>query len=72
MSLMKLVRRFIVFVLGISVLLVGFVMVFTPGPAIVVIPLGLGILATEFLWARKVLEALKRRLLNNKANGQPK
>jgi uncharacterized protein (TIGR02611 family) len=56
------VRRVIVFILGISVLLAGIVMIVSPGPAVVVIPLGLGILATEFLWARRLLDSLKRRL----------
>ena len=57
-------RRVVVFILGISVLLVGIVMIISPGPACVVIPLGLGILATEFLWARRVLDSLKRRLVD--------
>ena len=67
MALLKLVRRTIVFILGLSVVLVGIVMIVTPGPAIIVIPLGLAILATEFLWARKILETLKRRLVNNRS-----
>ncbi len=50
------------FILGISVLLAGIVMIVSPGPAVVVIPLGLGILATEFIWARRLLDSLKRRL----------
>src|SRR5579872_1415942 len=58
----RLVRRVIVFVLGISVVLVGIVMIVAPGPAVVVIPLGLGILATEFLWARRILHSLQQRL----------
>ena len=52
-------RRVIVFVLGISVVLVGIIMIVTPGPAVVVIPLGLAILATEFLWARRILDRMK-------------
>ncbi len=59
---LKGLRRAIVLVLGLSVLAVGIVMIIGPGPAVVVIPLGLGILATEFLWARRLLDALKRRL----------
>jgi uncharacterized protein (TIGR02611 family) len=59
------VRRFIVFLLGMSVLLVGVVMLVAPGPALIVIPLGLGILATEFVWARTILHRLKERLLKN-------
>jgi hypothetical protein len=37
-------------------------MIVAPGPAVVVIPLGLGILATEFVWARRVLDHAKERL----------
>ena len=58
------VRRAIVFTMGTSVVLIGIVMIVAPGPAVVVIPLGLGILATEFLWARRLLESLKERLMN--------
>src|SRR6478736_3172590 len=61
-ALLRQVRRLIVFVLGISVVLVGMIMIVTPGPAVVVIPLGLAILATEFLWARRLLDSLKGRL----------
>ena len=49
------VRRALVLVFGTLVLLVGIAMIVLPGPAIVVIPLGLAILATEFLWARRLL-----------------
>src|SRR5579872_5969576 len=60
-------RRVTVFILGISVVLVGIVMIVAPGPAVVVIPLGLGILATEFLWARRILDSLQRRLADGHA-----
>ena len=53
------VRRFIVGVIGGMVLLAGFALVFLPGPAFVVIPLGLAILATEFAWARHFLLRLR-------------
>jgi uncharacterized protein (TIGR02611 family) len=49
-------RRAVVSVIGFTVLLIGLAMVILPGPAIVVIPLGLAILATEFVWARRLLE----------------
>ncbi|MFS8084027.1 MAG: PGPGW domain-containing protein [Acidobacteriota bacterium] len=49
-------RRAVVAVIGFSVLLIGVAMVVLPGPAIVVIPLGLAILATEFVWARRLLD----------------
>jgi uncharacterized protein (TIGR02611 family) len=58
----KVVRKVIVAVLGVSVLLSGAAMILLPGPAIVVIPAGLAILATEFAWARSVLRKLKERV----------
>jgi uncharacterized protein (TIGR02611 family) len=56
-------KRILVFILGLSVVLIGIVMIVTPGPAVVVIPLGLGILASEFLWARKLLNQMKSRFI---------
>ena len=61
-TLLRAARRVTVFILGLSVLLVGIVMIVGPGPAVVVIPVGLGILATELLWARRILDSMKRRL----------
>ena len=52
-------RRVIVAVIGFTVILIGVAMIVLPGPAIVVIPLGLAILATEFVWARRVLKKAK-------------
>jgi uncharacterized protein (TIGR02611 family) len=53
-------RRVIVGVIGFTVLLIGLAMVVLPGPAFVVIPLGFAILATEFVWARRVLKKAKK------------
>ncbi len=47
---------------GFAVLACGVALVFLPGPAIVVVPLGLAILATEFRWARRLLEPARRLL----------
>ncbi|MDD2501877.1 MAG: PGPGW domain-containing protein [Geobacter sp.] len=52
-------RQLVVAVIGATVVIIGIIMIFTPGPAIVVIPLGLGILATEFVWARTLLHQVK-------------
>lgn len=49
------IRRVIVGVIGGTVVLIGVALVVLPGPALVVIPLGLAILATEFMWARRLL-----------------
>ena len=50
------VRKFFVGVVGMTVLFTGLALLILPGPAFVVIPLGLAILATEFVWARRWLE----------------
>ncbi len=55
-------RRGVVFLVGASVVLLGFVMIFTPGPAVLVIPLGIAILATEFVWARRILGKVRDHL----------
>jgi uncharacterized protein (TIGR02611 family) len=41
---------------GSGVLLLGIVMLVTPGPAFVLIPAGLAMLALEFAWAERALE----------------
>lgn len=56
------IKRLIVAVTGFTVLLVGIAMIVLPGPAFIVIPLGLGILATEFFWARTVLKHARERI----------
>lgn len=47
-------RKFLVGLIGGSVILIGLIMIVLPGPAILVVPLGVAILATEFAWARRV------------------
>lgn len=56
------VRRAAVFVIGGTILLIGVIMLVTPGPGLLVIPAGLALLATEFLWARRLLARLKEKL----------
>ncbi|MBI5483096.1 MAG: PGPGW domain-containing protein [Deltaproteobacteria bacterium] len=59
---LKQAKRLIVVTVGLTVLGIGIAMIVLPGPAIVVIPVGLGILATEFVWARNLLHKIKERL----------
>ena len=54
------IRKFFVFVIGISVLLIGIAFIVLPGPAFIVIPLGLTILASEFFWARRWLQEFEK------------
>jgi putative transmembrane protein PGPGW len=52
-------RRIAVAVIGGSILVIGIAMVVLPGPAIIVIPIGLGVLGLEFAWARYWLRKLR-------------
>lgn len=54
------VRRLSRIVGGFTLLLVGVVMLVTPGPGWLVILLGLGLLAAEFVWARRLMDRIKR------------
>ncbi|HLC41692.1 MAG TPA: PGPGW domain-containing protein [Methylomirabilota bacterium] len=56
---LKQARRLVVAFLGLTVLLIGLVMIVLPGPAVLVIPIGLAILATEFVWARRLLGRMR-------------
>ena len=56
----KVVRRVIVSVVGATVVLIGIALLVLPGPAFVVIPMGLAILATEYAWARRRLRKVRR------------
>lgn len=63
-------RRIVIAVVGTSVLLLGIVMLVTPGPAVVVIPVGLAILAVEFVWARQWLKKLRQMISRQNAQSQ--
>ena len=60
-------KRLFILLIGLTVLLIGVLMVLTPGPAILVIPLGLAILGIEFAWARRWLVKFKSYLPKKKA-----
>ena len=50
-------------IVGFTLLFIGVAKLVLPGPAIVVIPVALAILGTEFLWARRLVEKLKGRMM---------
>jgi len=52
-------RKLIVGVIGGTVVLVGVIMLVTPGPGWIAIFLGLSILSVEFVWAARLLKRLK-------------
>ena len=58
----KAARRIAVAVVGSTVLVLGVVMIIAPGPAFIVIPIGLAILGIEFAWARMWLKRLRRTI----------
>jgi len=58
----KVARRIAIAVLGSTVLAIGIVMIIAPGPALIVIPIGLAILGIEFAWARIWLKRLRETI----------
>lgn len=54
------VRRAFRILSGFTLLLVGAVMLITPGPGWLTIFLGLSLLAAEFVWARRLMNRIKR------------
>ena len=52
-------RRIVISIVGGCMVLVGIAMIVLPGPAFIVIPAGLGVLALEFAWARLWLKRIK-------------
>lgn len=52
-------RKLIVAIIGGTVLAIGIALIVLPGPAFIVIPIGLAILATEFAWARSAINRAK-------------
>lgn len=64
----KSVKRIFAIIIGFTLLFFGIILLFTPGPAIVVIPLALLILSSEFAWARYWIQHLKRHVTKYNEN----
>jgi uncharacterized protein (TIGR02611 family) len=54
-------KRWLKIVFGFTLLALGVVLIFSPAPGLLVMLLGLGILAAEFVWARRLLNHLKEQ-----------
>ncbi len=65
---MKQIKRLVIAVVGGTVLAIGFALVVLPGPAFIVIPAGLAILAMEFAWARRWLRSARAVLPRRSQN----
>jgi uncharacterized protein (TIGR02611 family) len=68
-------QRIAVTIAGFAVLLAGVALLVLPGPGWLLIFVGLGILSTEYMWARRLLDTAKRKaeqaksaVLDRKAN----
>ena len=57
--MLKHARRIVITIIGSSVILFGLALLVLPGPAFIVIPVGLAILATEYAWARRWLRIIR-------------
>lgn len=68
----RLARKIGVALLGGTVLLIGLALIVLPGPAILVIPFGLTILALEFEWAREWLRKFRAMLQQFRKKFAPK
>jgi len=66
----RVAKRIIVGVVGGTVTLIGIALLVLPGPAFIVIPIGLSILATEFLWAKRWLRKA-RQMANSLKSKRP-
>ena len=55
------IRKVVVFVFGMTIIALGLAMLALPGPGWLTIFAGLGVLATEFAWARWALRYAKAR-----------
>jgi tellurite resistance protein TerC len=64
----KAARRIVVGIVGVTVLIIGVVMLVTPGPALIVIPVGLAILSIEFTWARAWFKRLRESISTRNSN----
>jgi uncharacterized protein (TIGR02611 family) len=54
-------KRFLKILFGFTLLALGVIMIVLPGPGWLTIFLALGVLAAEFVWARRLLDQLKER-----------
>ena len=59
MTTLNQIKRVVIAVVGGTVLALGIALIVLPGPAFLVIPAGLAILAIEFAWARRWLRSAR-------------
>lgn len=62
--------RITVFIVGASLLVVGAVLLVLPGPGWAMIALGLIVLASEYMWAQRLLHPIRSKMAQAKAKAQ--
>lgn len=67
----KTLRRVVVGVIGGTIVVIGIALLVLPGPAFIVIPLGLLVLGSEFAWARRLLRRAKGLIGKKKEEHDP-
>ena len=63
---LKTARKIAIAVVGSTVVLIGVALLVLPGPGLLVLILGLALLATEFVWARRWLERVRNMVKSGK------
>lgn len=64
-------RRIAVSVIGFLLVAVGLALLVLPGPGLLVLAAGLAVLATEYAWARRMLDGAKQKLGKARRRGRP-
>ena len=54
-------KRTVVMIVGMLLVAAGLALLVLPGPGLLLVIAGLAVLATEFVWAERVLDSAKRR-----------
>ncbi len=60
----SMIKKIVISIVGFTILFIGILLIFLPGPAVVVIPIGLSILALEFNWPKRLLKKAKEKYQN--------
>lgn len=58
-ALYKHLKKLIVLIVGLTIVMIGVALLVLPGPGLVTIVLGLGILSLEFVWAKHLFKKAK-------------
>ena len=56
----RVLRKTAIAVIGGLIVAVGVALIVLPGPAVIVLPFGVAVLATEFEWAERLLQRIRK------------